>query len=40
MATPAVRTGAERKMYTITAEGSALLGAMKQSLQYVCDLRQ
>ena len=40
MATPAVRTGAERKMYTITAEGSALLESMKQSLRYICELRQ
>ncbi|MFZ1249154.1 MAG: PadR family transcriptional regulator [Candidatus Saccharimonadales bacterium] len=38
VAMPTVRTGAERKMYTITTEGRALLVAMKQTLQYLCNL--
>lgn len=33
--TPAERTGADRKVYTITSEGSALLAAMKSELDYL-----
>jgi DNA-binding PadR family transcriptional regulator len=32
---PAARTGAERKVYRITPEGSALLSAIRQELSYI-----
>lgn len=36
--TPAERTGADRKVYTITPEGNALLAAMKGELNYLTQI--